>query len=132
MTPRFLALDEVIEIHHDQIARYGGSLGLRDMELLQSALAMPEAGFGDQYVHQDIFEMAAAYLFHLTSNHPFIDGNKRAGAMAAFTFLKLNGLTLVAEEPEFERMVLSVATGTINKAAIAEFFRTHTRKTRKR
>jgi death on curing protein len=99
MTPRFLTLDEVMDIHHDQIAR-----------LLQSALAMPEAGLGDQYVHQDVFEMAAAFLFHLTSNHPFIDGNKRVGAMAVFIFLKLNGLALVAEEPEFERVVLSIAT----------------------
>src|SRR5688572_33218097 len=127
MTPRFLTLDEVAEIHHDQITRYGGSLGIRDMDLLQSALAMPEAGFGDQYVHQDVFEMAAAYLFHVTSNHPFIDGNKRVGAMAAFTFLKLNGLTLIAEELEFERVVLSVATGKMGKATIAEFFRAHTR-----
>lgn len=96
--PLFLSVEDVIEIHADQIERYGGSLGVRDVELLRSAIGMPEAGFGDQYLHADLFEMAAAYLYHIIQNHPFIDGNKRTGTMAAFVFLNLNGVTLDAAD----------------------------------
>ena len=125
MAPVFLGLDEVIEIHWDMIERYGGSAGIRDMGLLQSAVAMPQAGFGSEFLHADLFEMAAAYLFHIVQNHPFIDGNKRVGSMAAFTFLTLNGLTLAAPETDFELVVLEVARGRLNKAAIVEFLKTH-------
>lgn len=123
--PQFLSIEDVIDIHADQIDRYGGSLGVRDVELLQSAIGMPEAGFGDHYLHADLFEMAAAYLYHIVQNHPFIDGNKRTGAMAAFVFLKLNGLTLDADESVFESLVLRTAQGQTDKSAIAEFFRKH-------
>jgi death-on-curing protein len=88
---------------------------------------MPEAGFGDQYLHADLFEMAAAYLYHIVQNHPFVDGNKRTGTMAAFVFLKLNGLTLDADESVFEPLVLKSAQGQIDKPAIADFFRKHSR-----
>ena len=73
----FLTLAEVIEIHTDQIKRYGGTDAIRDMGLLSSAVAMPYASFHDTFLHADIFEMAAAYAFHVSQNHPFIDGNKR-------------------------------------------------------
>ena len=125
MAPVFLSLDEVIEIHWDMIERYGGSAGIRDMGLLQSAVAMPQAGLGNEFLHGDLFEMAAAYLFHIVQNHPFIDGNKRVGSMAAFTFLTLNGLTLAAPETDFELVVLEVARGRLNKAAIVEFLKTY-------
>ena len=115
----------MLEIHRDQIKRYGGSEGVRDLGLLESALAMPEAGFGGQFVHAGLFEMAAAYLFHIVKNHPFVDGNKRVGAMAAFTFLKLNGLVLKAPWQAFEKMVRQVAEGKAGKAAAAEFLRRH-------
>ncbi len=86
MTPVSLSLAEVLEIHRDQIERYGGHAGLRDLGLLQSALAMPAARFGGRYLHGDLLEMAAAYLFHIEQNHPFIDGNKRTGTVAAIVF----------------------------------------------
>lgn len=121
--PVLLGLDEVIEIHHDQITRYGGHPGIRDIELLKSAVAMPAAGFGEDYLHTDIYEMAAAYLYHIIRNHPFIDGNKRTGAVASIVFLLMNGIEVNAEEDSFERMVLSAAEGKINKAVIAGFFR---------
>jgi death-on-curing protein len=89
MTPVFLTTEEVLVIQADQIRRYGGSEGLRDENLLLSALAMPQSGFGGEYLHGDDFEMAAAYLFHIVMNHPFIDGNKRVGAVAARLFLTL-------------------------------------------
>lgn len=126
-SPLFLSVEDVVEIHADQIQRYGGSLGIRDVELLHSALGMPEAGFGDQYLHAGLFEMAAAYLYHIVQNHPFIDGNKRTGTMAAFVFLKLNGFTLEAGESVFETLVLQAAQGQVGKDAIADFFREHTK-----
>lgn len=70
MTPQFLSLDQIILIHQNQLKFYGGESGLRDMGLLQSALAMPSSGFGEEYFHKDLYEMAAAYLFHIVKNHP--------------------------------------------------------------
>ena len=125
--PVFLTLGEVIEIHRDQIKRYGGDPGLSDLGLLQSAMAMPAAGFGGRYLHTNLFEMAAAYLFHITQNHPFVDGNKRTGAVASLVFLSLNDVELEADEEEFERIVMGVAQGKIDKAAVAEFFRNKSR-----
>ena len=125
MDPTFLGLDEILEIHRDQIERYGGESGIHDLRLLQSALAMPTAAFGGDYLHTDLFEMAAAYLFHLTQNHPFVDGNKRTGAVAALIFLILNGVEIDAEQHDFEKLVRKVAQGKADKAAAAEFFRAH-------
>ncbi len=125
MTPDFLSLAEILEIHQDQIERYGGKAGIRDVGLLKSALAMPEAGFSNRYLHSDLFEMAAAYLFHIIQNHPFVDGNKRTGAVAALVFLSLNGIEIEASEDIFERTVRAVAEGKMDKSAIARFFREH-------
>ena len=97
MEPVFLSLDEVLEIHEQQIERYGGSEGLRDSAGLESAVAMPQAIFGGEFLHTSIPAMAAAYLFHLCQNHSFIDGNKRVGANAAISFLLINSW-----EPSFE------------------------------
>ncbi len=123
--PLFLGLDEVIEVHRDQIERYGGHPGIRDIELLKSAVSMPSVGVGEDYFHSDIYEMAAAYLFHISRNHPFIDGNKRTGAVAALVFLLLNGEEIQADEDSFENIVRSVAEGKADKNAAAEFFRRH-------
>jgi death-on-curing protein len=126
--PVFLTLDEVIEVHRDMIGRYGGSSGIRDLALLESAVAVPQSGFGDEYFHSAPYEMAAAYLFHIVQNHPFIDGNKRVGAMAAFIFLNLNRVALDAKESEFERVVRQVAKGEMNKKQIAEFLKINSKK----
>jgi death-on-curing protein len=125
--PLFLTLEEVVAIHRDQIVRYGGSAGVRDWGLLKSAAAMPAAAFGGQFLHADLCEMAAAYLFHLVQNHPFIDGNKRVGAVAADVFLSLNGMTLTASEDDYAELVLAVARGEMSKSAAAEFLRTHSK-----
>ena len=127
MTPVFLEVDNVLEIHRHQIEMYGGALGMRDRGLLESAVAMPQATFGGHFLHQDIAEMAAAYLFHLVQNHPFLDGNKRTGAMAAFVFLRINGVVLDAPENEFEQTVLSIARGEAGKPDAVQFFRKHAR-----
>jgi death-on-curing protein len=82
----FLTLAEAIEIHTDQIHRYGGQSGVRDLGLLESALAQPEASFAGEWLHGDIYEMAAAYAYHLCQNHPFVDGNKRTALTTALVF----------------------------------------------
>jgi death-on-curing protein len=125
--PTFLSLAEVLKIHQDQVTRYGGASGIRDIELLKSAIGMPSATYGGQFLHTDINEMAAAYLFHLVKNHPFVDGNKRVGAVAAFVFLALNGFDLGTPEDDLAEMVLSVARGELDKADVAVFIRRFTR-----
>ena len=123
--PRFLEFDHVVRIHLSVIERYGGSHGVRDTGLLQSAIAMPRASFGDQRLHGDLFEMAAAYLYHIVRNHPFIDGNKRTGAASAIVFLAMNDIEIEADEDGLVELTLGVASGRIDKPEIAEFFRDH-------
>ncbi len=123
--PVFLTLDDVMELHAEQIAAYGGSDGLRSSDLLKSAIAQPEATFGGQFLHSDIFQMAAAYLFHLVQNHPFIDGNKRIGLETALVFLELNERLIESSDEMLVELVLGVAQGQVTKSQIAEFFRSH-------
>ena len=115
----------MLQIHQDQIARYGGSHGVRDMGLLESAVAAPAMTFGGQFLHEGIFEMAATYLFGLVMNHPFIDGNKRVGTAAALAFLLLNGVKIKEDEPAFADLVLAVATGHADRAAVVKFLEAH-------
>ena len=119
----FLSLPEILAIHQDQITRYGGDPGIRDIELLKSAIGMPAATYGGMFLHTDIHEMAAAYLFHLVKNHPFVDGNKRTGSVASLVFLDMNGYRFGASEDDFAEMVLSVARGDLDKAETAIFIR---------
>lgn len=123
--PKFLSIDDVLESHAEQIATYGGSDGIRDIGLLQSAVAQPEATFGGQFLHADLFEMAAAYLFHIVQNHPFVDGNKRVGLEAALLFLEINDLPIDTTDEALVGLVLQTAQGQATKQQIAEFFRTH-------
>lgn len=115
MTPEFLDIEDVLEIHAIQLDRFGGLGGIRDRGLLESALAQPSASFGDEFLHTDLFEMAAAYLFHIASNHPFLDGNKRTGLISALTFLSINGIEIERDSTELEQMVMSVAQGEMKK-----------------
>src|SRR5260370_40863868 len=107
MTPNFLTMDEVLEVHRDQLTRYGGAPGIRALGLLQSALAQPQARFGGQFLPGDLLDMAAAYLFQLVQNHPFVDGNKRVGAVVALVFLRMNDQDLHITNVELESLVLS-------------------------
>ncbi len=122
MEPVFLSLDEILEIHQQQIERYGGSSGLRDAAGLESATATPQATFGGEYLHASIPAMAAAYLFHLCQNHPFIDGNKRVGANAAITFLLMNSWEPTLDEEELVDLVLSIASGGLSKLGLVRIF----------
>lgn len=125
--PIFLSLEEVLALHADQIARYGGISGLRDPGLLSSALALPQATFGGKYLHTTPHEMAAAYLFHLSRDHPFLDGNKRIGLAAALAFLGLNDLVLEVDDDTLTELVMGVAQGLRSKAEIAVFFQKYCR-----
>ena len=119
--PRFLSTDEVLTLHETGIDAFGGSLGVRDAGLLDSALATPRQGFGGQFVHEFPFGMAAAYLFHLCANHPFIDGNKRVALAACITFLRLNGWNLAASEDEAFATVCDVAQSIKSKDDVARW-----------
>jgi death-on-curing protein len=114
----------VLRLHARQIERFGGSDGIRGIELIESAIAQPQQGFGGQYLHAGLQEMAAAYLFHLAMNHGFVDGNKRVASAAALVFLELNGIdTDGIDETEMEAITLAVADGTADKQAATAFFR---------
>lgn len=128
----FLTLDEVLALQADQIERYGGRPGIRDIALLQSALAVPSATFEGRFLHGSLHEMAAAYLFHLVQDHLFVDGNKRGGLMALLVFLGLNGHWLDADVGELERPVLGVATGKVSKAEVTVFVHRHMRARRRK
>jgi death on curing protein len=123
----FLSLDDILESHQNQIDTYGGGQGIRDIGLLESAIAQPEACFGGQFLHADVFEMAAAYLYHLVMNHPFVDENKRVGLEAALIFLEVNDQSLNASDEELVDLVLKTTMGQVGKPEIAEFFRTQCR-----
>jgi len=127
MEPVFLSLDEILEIHAQQIERYGGSAGLRDAAGLESAVATPQSTFDGELLHDSIPAMAAAYLFHLCQNHPFVDGNKRVGANAAITFLLMNSWEPTFEEEELADLVLSIASEGLSKPQLIEIFESRCR-----
>ncbi len=124
MATTFLTLDEVLVIHAHQVATYGGATGIRDRALLESALAMPAATFDREYLHATLAEKAAAYVFHIVKNHPFVDGNKRTGLAVGLAFLRLNGVRVKATDDDLVAMVLGVAEGSATKSDVGVFFRT--------
>jgi death on curing protein len=123
MLPLFLDIERTLRTHRSLLDHYGGAPGVRDIGLLHSAIAMPQASFGGEFLHRDLFEMAAAYLFHIVQNHPFLDGNKRTGAAAAIIFLAMNGIEIEADEDGLVELTLAVAEGQAGKREIAEFFK---------
>ena len=110
-----LTVEIALEIHAEAIARFGGSEGLRDLTLLESAVAAPQASFGGKSPYEDAVEVAAAYLFYLCRNHPFIDGNKRAALGACIVFLRLNGIEPAPDGQEWEELTLGVASGALDR-----------------
>ena len=119
----FLTLSEVIEIHSNQIKLYGGKEGIRDISLLSSAVAMPYATFSGEYLHRDIYEMAAAYAFHICRNHAFIDGNKRTALASSLVFLELNGISIADPEERLYEALMNIASGKLSKESFAEILR---------
>lgn len=118
----FLSVAEVVELHDTTLAVEGGSGGVRDMGLLESAVAMPQIQAFGHYLHTDIETMAAAYLFHITQNHPFIDGNKRAAALAMLAFLFSNDQPM-PDPFETQEITLRVASGYMGKSGIARWLK---------
>jgi death-on-curing protein len=121
--PEFLVVEDVLELHALQLARYGGGGGLRDSGRLDAAVAQARTTFDGEFVHNDLFEMAAAYLFHIIQNHPFVDGNKRTGLLASLVFLDLNGLSVVHESETLYALTLGVAEGRVEKREVAATLR---------
>jgi death-on-curing protein len=110
-----LTVEIVREIHAEAIAKFGGSDGVREMALLESAVAAPQASFGGKSPYRDLTEVAAAYLFYLCRNHPFVDGNKRAALGACIVFLRLNGIEPSPDGPEWEDLTLAVASSALDR-----------------
>ena len=123
MAPFFLDIERVLQVHRSLIEHYGGTEGIRDAGLLHSAICMPQASFGGGYLHTDLFEMAAAYLYHIVQNHPFVDGNKRTGAAAAIIFLAMNGIDVKADEEGLVDITLGIASGEVGKKEAAAYLR---------
>lgn len=120
----FHSLDFILVMHAEQLRLHGGAAGVRDEGMLDSALNRPlqKRAYGDP----DLCELAAAYLFGIAKNRPFVDGNKRTALAAADTFLYFNGLELQAEDEDLIQFVLMVAAGGIDEEGAAAFFRDHT------
>lgn len=117
--PDFLSLQDVLDLHEQQLAKYGGSAGIRDTGLLESAVMTPQASFGGEFVHGDIFQMAAAYAFHIAENQPFIDGNKRTALASALVFLSLNGYEVDDLDGQLYSAMISISAKTFDKQGLA-------------
>ena len=118
-----LSVDIVEEIHAEAIRQFGGLDGVRDRALLESAVAAPQATFGGTSVFKDIVEVAAAYLFYVCRNHPFLDGNKRAALGACVVFLRLNGRTPAADSGTWETLTIKVADGSLDRHQVTAHLR---------
>jgi death-on-curing protein len=116
----FLTLAEAIEIHKNQIDLYGGESGLRDYNLLSSAIYFPQSTFDNQLLHKSLFDMAAAYIYHISENHPFIDGNKRTALVCGLVFLDFNGIEIDDPHGQLYKMMMKVASGKSNKNEISD------------
>jgi death-on-curing protein len=110
-----LTVANVLEVHAEAISQFGGSAGIRELALLESAVAAPQASFGGESVYTDVIEVAAAYLFFLCRNHPFVDGNKRAALGACIVFLRLNGIEPQPDDQSWEDLTLDVAASRLDR-----------------
>lgn len=115
----FLTLAEAVEIHKNQIELYGGETGIRDFNLLNSAVYFPQTTFGGEFLHENLFDMAAAYIYHISQNHPFIDGNKRTALVCGLVFLDFNGIEIDDPSGLLYRMMMKVAAGKSSKNEIS-------------
>ena len=122
---RYLALAEVLELHRQVVELAGGAAALRDLGSLQSAIAQPRATFDGVDLYRTLEEKAAALMFSLVANHPFVDGNKRVGHAAAEAFLMLNGVELIAPVDESENVVVALAAGQLPREELLSWIRQH-------
>lgn len=127
-----LTVEIVREIHAEALRKFGGLDGVRDENLLASAALAPQSSFGGKSPYADIVEVAAAYLFYLCGNHPFLDGNKRTAMMAAIVFLRLNGIEPAPDSDRWEQLVLDVASSRLDRAETTRRLRKLLKPLRKR
>ncbi|MFY9256762.1 MAG: type II toxin-antitoxin system death-on-curing family toxin [Fuerstiella sp.] len=120
---QYLQWEHLIRLHQRIVEESGGSAGIRDKGLAESALAQPLAAFGGQELYPSLIEKAAALCYSLVSNHPFVDGNKRIGHGAMETFLAINGFVLAAEASEAETTILNLAAGQLSREELTEWVR---------
>lgn len=123
----YLTAEQVLFVHFRLLQETGGEHGIRDLGLLQSAIALPGATFDKQELYADIFDKAAALMESLINNHPFIDGNKRTGIACTVLFLKQNGISFSAKNRDLEKFTLRVASSKIELFKIAEWLKDHSR-----
>lgn len=119
----FLTVEDVQLIHSRLIEQYGGESSIRSQKLLEAAIATPQATFDGDFLHTDLFEMAASYAYHISQNQPFMDGNKRTGLLAALIFLDLNQITLNRPSANLYNIMIEIADGKSNKSDLATLFR---------
>ncbi|MCC5634606.1 type II toxin-antitoxin system death-on-curing family toxin [Nostoc sp. CHAB 5844] len=124
-SPQFIEKQDVLSIHSKQIRLYGGSLGIRDEGLLDSAIYQPQATFGGELLHPTIVEQAAAYLFHITNNHAFVDGNKRTAFDVMVTFLNMNDYELNMSPEQAYELTMPVAENTVSKEELIEILKNY-------
>lgn len=120
---KFLRKATILTFHQDQLEHYGGKEGIRDEKLLESAMAQPEASLGGEYLHKDLFYMAAAYGYHICQNHPFYDGNKRTALIAMYTFLYVNGYQIVADKKSLFAVMMDLANGKVSKDELRDYLK---------
>lgn len=120
--PDFLSVADVLQIHDEQIESYGGIHGIRDEGLLESAVMTPQASFGGEYLHNGLFEMAAAYAFHIAENQPFLDGNKRTALVSALVFLDINGTEILDAEMVLYNAMIAISNKEMDKYDLAALF----------
>lgn len=119
---RFLSVDDVLELHEMQLEHYGGATGIRAPDLLESAVMMPQASFGGEFVHNGIYEMAAAYAFHIAENQPFVDGNKRTALASALVFLDWHQIEIEDPGEELYNAMIGIAQKKLDKNGLAKLF----------
>jgi death-on-curing protein len=111
----WLTVAIIDEIHDEALRRFGGAAGLRDRALLESATAAPRAAAGGESVYSDLIEIAAAYLYYLCRNHPYVDGNERVALGACLVFLRLNGIEPAPDAPDWEELTMAIAAGELDR-----------------
>ena len=117
----YLTLDELLEIHFHMISKFGGLRGIRNKNLLQSAIEMPKSTMFEQDLYPTIYDKAAVYLFCIIKNHPFNDANKRTGCAATYLFLQANNIPIRFLDEDYEDLAVGVANGQISKDAATWF-----------
>lgn len=128
---KFLKIDQVLFIHDQMVKRFGGSFGIRDIGLIESAIARPQSGFAGAYLYITIFDKAAALLQSLLKNHPFVDGNKRTALTSAGLFLKINGYNLTNSHQEEVEFAVRVDNGNLTVEQISIWLKEHSIKVKR-